>query len=363
MKTAVVITTIFQPTDTVRRLAGSGAFDILVVGDRRTPPDWQWPGVRYISVEEQEASRFRVIQRLPWNHYSRKIAGYLEAIRGGAQVIAETDDDNLPENGWGFPSFSGRFDTVPADSGFVNIYRLFTAQKIWPRGLPLSRVSAPDAVPPRILPGQSHRIGIWQGLADGDPDVDAIYRLTGGSGCRFERRPPVVMDTGTLSPLNSQNTAFCKAAFALLYLPATVNFRVTDILRGYVAQPILWAAGLRAGVTGPTVFQERNDHDLLKDFESELPIYLNAEAYVEAVLAAVGSGRSIEDNLFNAYDALAGRGWVVRKEMEILSAWLEDLEALKGSESGEKDCPNRNRDRYRDRDRNGQEAGHKKFEN
>ena len=25
-----------------------------------------------------------------------------------------------------------------------------------------------------------------------------------------------------------------------MYLPAYVNFRVTDILRGYVAQPILW---------------------------------------------------------------------------------------------------------------------------
>ena len=24
------------------------------------------------------------------------------------------------------------------------------------------------------------RVGVWQGLADGDPDVDAIYRLTVG---------------------------------------------------------------------------------------------------------------------------------------------------------------------------------------
>ena len=82
-------------------------------------------------------------------------------------------------------------------------------------------------------------------------------------------------------------------AFALLYLPAHVTFRFTDILRGLVAQPILWAAGYQLGFTRATVVQERNPHELLEDFESESPGYLRVEKIVDIevpLVADVGIG-------------------------------------------------------------------------
>lgn len=326
MKPAVVITTIFSPTETVKRLSETDEWDVIVVGDRRTPSTWSWPGVRFISAAEQETSPFHLARKLPWNHYARKMIGYLAAMESGAGFIAETDDDNRPMGTWSFPPFEGTFESTPPDQGFINIYRLFTEQDIWPRGFPLNRIKDGAAIPhPRSLFHRDHRIGIWQGLADGDPDVDAIYRLTANVPCRFAERNPVVLETGTAAPLNSQNTAFSREAFPLLYLPGTVNFRVTDILRGYVAQPVLWAAGLRVGFTGPTVFQERNDHDFLKDFESELPLYLHAERFFSTAAGAVRRNRPITDNLFNAYEAFARDGWVEKSELDILSAWLKDL--------------------------------------
>ena len=170
-------------------------------------------------------------------------------------------------------------------------------------------------------------IGIWQGLADGDPDVDAIYRLVDNTPCYFRDDPPVVLSRGTLSPFNSQNTAVRRELFALLYLPCTVTFRFTDILRSLVAQPIMWAHGYTLGFTAATVVQIRNPHDYLRDFESEIPCYLESRHVVSLVTAAIQAGASVPDQLQQAYIALHRAGIVHQEELRVLSAWLEDCHA------------------------------------
>ncbi|MBA2242315.1 MAG: DUF288 domain-containing protein, partial [Chthoniobacterales bacterium] len=238
----------------------------------------------------------------------------------------DTDDDNIPKAGWGWPETSGAFETTAEDLGFINVYRAFTREPIWPRGFPLERIKLPEAEPAKGQPKQV-KIGIWQGLADGDPDVDAIYRLTSDAPCYFDGRPPLVLGAGTWSPFNSQNTMFVRELFPLLYLPAFVTFRFTDILRGLIAQPILWAAGYNLGFTSATVVQERNPHNYLKDFESELPCYLLVQQVADTVAATVRSGASIADNLVSSYEALLSRGVVKPEELRALHAWLLDLEA------------------------------------
>ncbi|WP_160116587.1 STELLO glycosyltransferase family protein [Ruegeria sp. AU67] len=147
-------------------------------------------------------------------------------------------------------------------------------------------------------------VGIWQGLADDDPDVDAIYRLTSDQECIFNSDKPVVLSENTVCPFNSQNTAIRKELFALLYLPTSVTFRFTDILRGLVAQPIMWAAGYKLGFTEATVVQERNPHNLLKDFESEIPMFLRGQDVVSIVNEVIDKKNSIVENLQSAYWAL-----------------------------------------------------------
>ncbi len=41
MKRAVVITTIFSPGEAIRRFAALADWSLVVVADRKTPPDWQ----------------------------------------------------------------------------------------------------------------------------------------------------------------------------------------------------------------------------------------------------------------------------------------------------------------------------------
>ncbi|MCX5884185.1 MAG: STELLO glycosyltransferase family protein, partial [Deltaproteobacteria bacterium] len=136
--------------------------------------------------------------------------------------------------------------------------------------------------------------------------------------------------TGTVSPFNSQNTAFIQPVFPLLYLPASVSFRSTDIIRGLVAQPILWRAGYSLGFNRATVVQDRNDHHYLSDFESEIPCYLYPEKIMDVVEGAVSSQFSIETNLINAYENLIRHHLIPKCEMDLLLAWVQDIQNLTG---------------------------------
>jgi hypothetical protein len=325
MTTHIVITSIFEPTEAVHRYAELPGYQLIVVGDRKTPPGWSCANTVFLPADEDGgAGSLRKV--LPFNHYCRKMLGYLHAMADGALRIVDTDDDNIPKDNFGFPALDGSFALVPADRGSINIYAYFTQQKIWPRGLPLRQISAEPTFLADIGAGPA-KIGIWQGLADEDPDVDAIYRLTSDVPCRFDAKEPVVLERGTIAPLNSQNTLFRQELFPLLYLPSHVTFRFTDILRGLVAQPIAWLYGYRVGFTQATVVQKRNPHDYFKDFISEIPMYQHCEAVPEIVGAAIGASRSIADNLHDAYRALHRHQIVSDAELDVLDAWLKDVAA------------------------------------
>jgi hypothetical protein len=325
----VVITSINPPTKAVRLFEAIAGDRLLVVGDRKSPAQWECGRARFLSADEQQQSRFNIARGLPWNHYSRKMLGYLWAMNEGAALIADTDDDNEPYDNWTFPDFQGEFLSTADNIGYVNIYSLYSDTRIWPRGLPLKRVLDPAAHLSKkmLLPKPSH-VGVWQALADDDPDVDAIYRLTVGTPCKFKNEPPVVLGTGTYCPFNSQNTLFSRQAFPLLYMPAYVTFRFTDILRGIVAQIVLQASGLSLGFCHATVRQERNPHDYMKDFESELPCYLQTEPASDAVIGAVVKGDSVKSNLFRAYAALKTAKVVTENEIKLLDSWLKDIDAI-----------------------------------
>jgi hypothetical protein len=323
MNKFIVITSIFEPTEAVKKFAALPDYKLIVVGDKKSPPNWHAENVDYLSIENQEKAGFKLSSTMPYNHYCRKMFGYLEAIKNGAEIIIDTDDDNIPKANWKFPNFQSTFDHINPDSGFINIYELFTNQKIWPRGFPLRLIVEKTIHENRITQKDSN-VGVWQGLADEDPDVDAIYRLTSNELCNFKNHSPVVLESNTICPFNSQNTAFRKELFSLLYLPTFVTFRFTDILRGLVAQPIMWLHGFQLGFTNATVIQKRNVHDFMKDFESEIPMYLHTEKVVELVSAAITKAQSIENNLYNAYMSLLKNDIVASKEIDTLEAWLKD---------------------------------------
>ena len=326
---AIVITTINHPTHAVRTVAaGASRIDatVILIGDEKSPADFDQPGAVYLDLAAQGRTGFRLAGLAPTRHYARKNLGYLEAMRRGAGVIVETDDDNVPVDGFWSPR--RRMVTAPClrGAGWVNVYRRFTDVAIWPRGLPLDQIGAPlpdfDAAPVEQV-----ACPIQQGLADGDPDVDAIYRLVSNSPARFAPDVRIVLGSGSWCPFNSQNTSWWPEAFPLLYLPSHCSFRMTDIWRSLIAQHIAFANGWGVLYTGPTVHQDRNAHDLMRDFDDEIPGYRHNGAIrraLEAVEVHPGQ-RGLSDGLRSCYRALVEGGWVPAAELALLDAWLADL--------------------------------------
>ncbi len=325
MKKSIIITTINEPSEAIKEFSKLGEYELIVVGDKKTSKNWHFENVTYLSIESQKTIGKYLNKILPFNHYCRKMMGYLYAINNNTEIIIDTDDDNIPKKNWAFPDTNGNFLHIIDNEGFINIYSLFTKENIWPRGLPL-RLIRKDFNLISKLSNDYSNIGVWQGLADEDPDVDAIYRLVDNKLCYFNASEPVVLKEGTISPFNSQNTLFRKELFPLLYLPAFVTFRFTDILRSLIAQPIMWLYNYKLGFINATVVQKRNEHDYFDDFKSEIPMYLYSEQVVKTVSDCVKAEESIENNLMNSYIALYNAKVVVKDELYTLEAWLNDIE-------------------------------------
>ena len=65
-------------------------------------------------------------------------------------------------------------------------------KKIWPRGFPLEKINESGKKSLNYKKSLvKNKIGIWQGLADNDPDVDAIYRLIDNSPCFFDKKDTI----------------------------------------------------------------------------------------------------------------------------------------------------------------------------
>jgi hypothetical protein len=328
-KTALIVTSISAPNAVLQSLAkGATKNDVefIVIGDEKSPHDFHPDGCHFYGIDEQRKLDLAFAKKCPTRHYARKNIGYLLALRNGAAAMIETDDDNFPEDAFWLDRQRRQSVPLSTQAGHVNVYRYFSEANIWPRGLPLDKILAP--LPPfESLAKMEVDCPIQQGLANENPDVDAIYRLTLPLPQNFRRDRRVALGDRSWCPFNSQNTTWWRDAFPLLYLPAYCSFRMTDIWRSFVAQRIAWANGWSILFHEPTVWQERNEHNLMRDFKDEVPGYLHNAAICDA-LAALNLKPGVahlRENLRACYENLVEHKWVGEPELELLDAWITDL--------------------------------------
>lgn len=328
-KNWLIVTSISPPNEALRSFATGCRdhdFHFVVIGDKKSPSNFELEGCDYYSLARQKESGLSYAKLCPTGHYARKNIGYLLAAKSGASVIRDTDDDNLPRvSFWEILPREQEVATM-ADAAWVNAYRWFSDATIWPRGLPLDQIHR--AIPTwEKLAITRQDCPIQQGLADENPDVDAIYRLTLPLPKNFRADRRVALSSGAWCPFNSQNTTWYSETFPLLYLPAHCSFRMTDIWRSFVAQRIAWSNEWSILFHESTVWQERNEHDLMRDFADEVPGYLNnARIAGELNALPIKPGLAhIPDNLRLCYEMLRRLNFVGASEIELLEAWLRDL--------------------------------------
>jgi hypothetical protein len=299
----------------------------IVIGDTKSPSDFNLPGCDFYSVDRQIKLKWKIAKELPERHYARKNLGYLVAVSQGAEIIIETDDDNIPYPEFWEPRRRNAKAHILKDEGWTNVFKYFTEKHIWPRGFALEEIL-------KELPLFSHLVEInspiQQGLADENPDTDAIYRLTLPLPVKFDKHESIALGENSWCPFNSQNTTWFKEAFPLLYLPSSCSFRMTDIWRSFIAERIAWTCNWNILFHNSTVYQERNDHNLMLDFKDEISGYLNNyQICSELKKLKLKQG---EDNIFvnlvTCYQLLHEMNLVDKKELSLVRLWIDAIKDL-----------------------------------
>ena len=288
MKKIIATTTINPPTQAIGKFQRMEEWDIVVAGDLKTPKEYRLDRGVYLTPKDQEAISEELSEAVGWNCIQRRNFAVIKAYEMGADIIALVDDDNIPYESWGDNIYIGRpvevaeyrteapaFDPVGATN----------ESHLWHRGFPLQLLPTRDystKATKRIVPDVQAMF--W----NGDPDIDAICRMEHAPECRFDEAC-FPMAANRIGPFNSQNTFISRRIVKDYFLFPHIG-RMDDIWASFYVQ----AKGARVVYDRPTVYQDRNVHDLVKDMKQE---YLGYENNLNLIRALYDNPDAIFDYL------------------------------------------------------------------
>lgn len=273
MLKAIVTTTINPPTEALRRFREMDGWDLIVVGDRKTPHE-AYAGWNYLSPEVQHSRYPRLSTLIGWNCIQRRNIGIVEAYRDGAEIIALVDDDNIPYAHWGQGLLVGRQIEALRYSTEADVFDPLQATRykhLWHRGYPIPMLpdrAVSDPIHDTIIPD------VQADLWDGDPDIDAIARIAFHPEVKLRYLRPFF--SGKISPFNSQNTFLGRRIIPDYFLYPGIG-RFDDIWAAYHVQRV---AGAKVIYAAASVYQQRNPHDLTVDLANELYGYQHTTAFL-----------------------------------------------------------------------------------
>ncbi|KAL3533778.1 hypothetical protein ACH5RR_007299 [Cinchona calisaya] len=340
----IVVSVSDYPSDSVRKLGSIKGWQLLAVGNSKTPKDWGLKGTIFLSLEMQAQLGFRVVDYLPYDSYVRKSVGYLFAIQHGAKKIFDVDDRGEVIDG----DIGKHFDVEligeearqevilqysheNPNRTVVNPYVHFGQRSVWPRGLPLENVGeiGHEEYYTEVFGGKQF---IQQGISNGLPDVDSVFYFTRKTGLeaydiRFDKHAPkVALPQGMMVPVNSFNTFFHSSAFWALMLPVSVSSMASDVLRGYWAQRLLWEIGGYVVVYPPTV--HRYDRIEVYPFSEEKDLHVNVGRLIKFLVTWRSGKHGLFEKILELSYVMAEEGFWTEQDVKFTAAWLQDLLAV-----------------------------------
>ncbi len=320
----VIITTINSPTESVIKHINNKEYDVIIIGDNKTPDDYNNLKCIYLDIKSQKKLFPELSELIPYNHYCRKNLGYLYAIKKGYKIIYETDDDNIPYNN--FDIFLHNYSNqIISEQGntWINIFKYFTNNAyIWPRGFPLSLLKRD---PNYLIKYTDKKPSIINGLVENDPDVDALFRIICNhySSIQWNNNECILIDNNNMCVFNTQNTFWINPdIFISILIPCTVSFRYCDILRGLITNIILKKTDNYMMYTSPNVIQIRNEHNLINDFKSEYEMYIHNETILNFIENDTINITDIKKLLQIIYNNLLVNGVITQIDIDILNKWI-----------------------------------------
>jgi hypothetical protein len=320
----VIITTINKPTETILKHINNIEYDVIIVGDNKTPDDYKKLNCIYLDIPSQKKLFPELSELLPYNHYCRKNLGYLYAIKKGYKIIYETDDDNIPyDNFDNILQYNNIQMITEQNNVWINIFKYFTNNAhIWPRGFPLSLLKNS---PNYVIQDTDKTPSIINGLVENDPDVDALFRIICNhqDTIEWDKNKRVLINNTNVCVFNTQNTFWLNPElFMCLLIPCSVSFRYCDILRGIINNIILKKTNNYMMYSSPNVVQNRNEHNLITDFKSEYEMYIHNENILNFIENDIGNITSVKDLLCLIYNNLLVNHVITQKDVDILTKWV-----------------------------------------
>ncbi len=267
MKKVITTTTIQNPTKAIEKFDQMKDWTLIVAGDLKTPKDYKLENGIYLSPQEQEKYNKTLSDLISWNTHARRNFGHLLARDLGADIIAMVDDDNIPLDNWGEDLLVGKETECNYYETDIDAFDPIGATNyphLWHRGFPVQLITKRNyGKPVRKTIKPDVQADFW----NGDPDIDAVCRMIYSPQCKFnDKYFPISSDKP--SPFNSQNVFVTKEILPHCFiLPHISPFgRQSDIWMSYHVQSL----GYRVVYGRPSVYQDRNKHDLTLDMKDEL---------------------------------------------------------------------------------------------
>jgi hypothetical protein len=269
LKKFIVCTSINKPTLAVKKFDLMKDWNLVIVGDKKTPKNYKLKNGVYLSPKKQEKIDKKLSDLIGWNCIQRRNFGILYAWKNGADIVAVVDDDNIPYKNWGK-------NLLINNKTKVNFYKtnalafdpisVTNHKNLWHRGFPIQILDRRNNVKKQqkiIKP--DIQADFW----NGDPDIDAICRMEHHPICKFKDKY-FPLASNKVSPFNSQNTFISKKVLPHYFLFPHIG-RMDDIWASFY----VLSKGFKVVYNKASVFQKRNEHDLTKDMLKEFIGYEN----------------------------------------------------------------------------------------
>jgi hypothetical protein len=277
-KKVIVTTTIYEPTQATLEFCERKDWYFIIVGDQKTPHESyrllekKYKNVIYLSPELQEQKYKTLSDAIGWKCIMRRNIGFVEAYNMGAEVVATVDDDNIPYSNWGKDIYIGsEIDVDIYETGDLVFDPLSVTKDnyLWHRGFPIDLLRTKNNI---VYKGKVRRKVLVQAdLWDGDPDIDAIARLTHKPLIKYDSiREPYC--SNKIGPFNSQNTFLAREVIPYYSVFPFIG-RMDDIWGSYVLQHYFPNSVI---YNKSTVYQDRNPQDLITNLEKEVLGYRNS---------------------------------------------------------------------------------------
>lgn len=261
----------------MKKFSQMKGWQLIVVGDKKTPhEEYENLNCIYLSPEKQEEIAKDLSDAIGWNCIMRRNIGFVYAYRLGADIVATVDDDNIPYDNWGQDVLVGKdveVDLWHSQNGYFDPLSVTNRDDLWHRGYPLEHVPTKNNV---VYKGKTIRTPLVQAdLWDGDPDIDAMCRLSKKPCVKYDISRPYT--SNQLAPFNSQNT-FLHRSVIPYYMVLPHVGRMDDIWGAYIIQKKFPNSVI---YNKATVYQDRNEQDLITNLEKEIIGYRNTLSFLE----------------------------------------------------------------------------------